>query len=420
LNRFNWLQIPEMTYLKQALLCLVLLAAAAGWYVYRNPETLAFARESAGPTGQGPAQGRGAGGGGGNRIPGLVSGGAVNVVTAPVEVDAGGESVLALGTAEAVRSVNIVPEVSGVVSEVLFTPGEPVEEGAVLLHLENAEQQVAVDRARVALEQARDALERAQTLARSNTVSAVALSEAETAAQLAEIELRSAEIELGRRSVAAPFAGVTGLTNISKGDFVTNTTQITTLDDLATMRVGFEVPERWAGRIALGQPIAATALALPGSEFQGRIAAIDNRVDETTRTLRLEAELDNEARTLKSGMAVNAELNFDTAEQLAVPTLSVQWDRRGSFVWKIVEGAARRAQIDILQRESGIVIVQGDLQAGDSVVVEGIQRLREGAKVAEVNVQPEIVDEPALRDGLNPAADDPPSASAPPPARVRS
>ena len=163
-----------MTYLKQALLCLVLLAvAAAGWYVYRNPETLAFARESAGPAGQGPAQTRSAGGGGGNRIPGLVSGGAVNVVTAPVEVNAGGESVVALGTAEAVRSVNIVPEVSGVVSEVLFTPGEPVGEGAVLLHLEDAEQQVAVDRARVALQQARDALKRAQTLARSNTVSAV-------------------------------------------------------------------------------------------------------------------------------------------------------------------------------------------------------------------------------------------------------
>ena len=68
-----------------------------------------------------------------------------------------------------------------------------------------------------------------------------------------------------------------------------------------------------------------------------------------------------------------------------MPSLSVQWDRRGSFVWKVVDGAARRADIAIVQRESGVVIVRGDVAAGDQVVVEGMQRLREGAKVTEVD-----------------------------------
>lgn len=410
-----------MPLLKQALLSLLLVVgAAAGWYAYRNPEIVGRAAESAGPATDRGSAGGGERAGRGNRIPGLMGGGAVNVITAPVVTDEGGETLVALGTAKAVRSVTLFPQVTGIVSGVLFTPGEPVAAGAVLLHLEDAEQQVAVDKARVTLKQAQDALERSRTLARTKTITAVVLSEAETAAQLGEIELRSAEIALQRRTVTAPFAGITGLTDVSVGDLVTSTTEITTLDDVSALRVGFEVPERWAGRVAQDQPITASAQGTPGSKFAGRIVGIDNKVDQATRTLRLEAELANEGQALKTGMAVNVELGFDTDQQLAVPTLSVQWDRRGSYVWKVVDGAARRAAIAILRRESGIVMVQGEVQAGDTIVVEGIQRLREGAKVAEVGEEPTIVDQPQLREGIEPAGETAPSISAREPARARS
>ena len=374
---------------KQILVCLIIaVAVGAGWYLYQNPQAIGLTRE---PTG--PAGGSGAAAVGSGRIPGLMSGGAVNVITAPVEMDEAGETIVAVGTAKAARSVDVFPQVTGIVTEVLFTPGQEVEAGAVLVRLEDDEQRVAVQRARVALEQARDALERSRTLAQSKTISGVALSEAETALQLAEIEVKTAEIALDRRSVTAPFAGVTGLTDLSIGDLVTPSTEIVTVDDLSTIRVGFEVPERWAARVAQDQPIGVTAQGLPGSQFTGRIVAIDNRIDETTRTLRLEAELTNDGQVLKAGMALNVEVRFEADRQLAVPTLAVQWDRRGSFVWKIVEGAARRAEIAIIRRQSGIVTVQGEIEAGHRVVVEGIQRLREGAKVAEVGESPTIVDE---------------------------
>jgi RND family efflux transporter MFP subunit len=326
------------------------------------------------------------------------AGGAVNVITAPVATDQAGETLTALGTAKAARSVTIFPQVTGIVEEIAFTPGGPVDADETLIRLEADEQRVARDRARVALQQAEDALARSRTLAESKTISDVALSEAETAVQLAEIEVRTAEIELDRRRIEAPFAGVTGLSDISVGDLVTTSTAITTLDDLSTIRVGFEVPERWAGRIAQGQTIAATAQSLPGLEFVGTISAIDNRVDDTTRTLLVEAELANEGDALKAGMAINVELSFESDEQLAVPTLSIQWDRDGSFVWKVVEGSARRADVAIIRRESGIVIVEGEIEAGDRVVVEGIQRLREGAAVVDVGVQPAIADETTAPD----------------------
>jgi RND family efflux transporter MFP subunit len=270
-----------------------------------------------------------------------------------------------------------------------------VEAGAALLRLEDDEERVADDKARVELRHAEATLERSRALADSKTISDAALLEAQTAAELAAIEVRSAEIALQRRTVRAPFAGITGLTDISVGDLVTPTTAITRLDDLSTVRVGFEVPERWAGRIEPGHPITATAPGLVGSEFSGSITGIDNRIDETTRTLRLEAELANEGRVLKAGMAITVTLGFETNRELAVPSLAVQWDRAGSFVWKVVEGAARRADVAIVRRESGIVVVRGEVEAGEEVVVEGVQRLREGAKVVEVDDTPAMVGEDA-------------------------
>jgi RND family efflux transporter MFP subunit len=377
-----------MSFFRQLVVCVVLaVAGLAGWYAYQHPTLVGFAGESAGEDAP-----RG-GSNGSSGIPGLVGNGSVNVITAVVESDFRGDTLTALGTAKAARSVAIYPQVAGMVAEILFTPGAAVEAGAVLVRLEDEEERVAVDRAKVALEQARAALARSATLAESRTISSVALSDAETAARLAEIEVRAAEIALERRAIAAPFAGVTGLTDISLGDYVTTSTPITTLDDLSTVRVGFEVPERWTGLIRQGQAITARAQGLAGSRFAGTITALDSRVDETTRTRRVEAELDNEARALKGGMAITVELAFESDEQLAVPTLSIQWDRNGSFVWKVVEGAARRAEVVIIRRESGIVVVEGAVAAGDKVVVEGIQRLREGAKVTEVGVEPIIVDE---------------------------
>jgi len=91
-------------------------------------------------------------------------------------------------------------------------------------------------------------------------------------------------------------------------------------------------------------------------------------------------------------MAIAVMLAFASGEQLSVPTLSVQWDREGSYVWKVVDGAARRADVTIVRRESGTVIVEGEIEAGDRVVEEGIQRLREGAEVVDVGVEPTILE----------------------------
>jgi RND family efflux transporter MFP subunit len=384
-----------MSPLRQiAIVVAVLVVAGGAWVVYdrgwfTSGDEGASAAQPQGvgqPAGPGRGQTSGQAGGppAGRGGPGGAGGGAP-VVTAVVETDATGLEVRAVGTVAAARAVTLYPEATGVVVELTFRPGSQVAAGQPLIRLDDSEQQVAVDRARVALDAAKVTLDRSEQLARSSNITTVALNDARTAVQRAEIDLRGAELELARRTLVAPFAGTIGLTDVTVGDLVNSQKAIATLDDMSTVTVAFEVPERASGRVAVGQELTATTAALAGRGFTGNITAVDSRVDPVARTLKVEASLPNEASVLKPGMALNVVLEFPGEEHPAVPSMAVQWDRNGPYVWKVDGDTVARADVDIVGRRSGIVVVAGGvLSPGTEVVVEGLQRMREGARISRI------------------------------------
>jgi RND family efflux transporter MFP subunit len=215
----------------------------------------------------------------------------------------------------------------------------------------------------------------------------------------------SAQIALDRRTITAPFDGVVGLTDLSVGDFVTSSTVVATLDDVSILEVSFPVPERYAGRLTEGVPVTAIAASQSDASIPGRVISIDTRVDPAARTLKVEASLDSAEATsagVRPGMSVIVMLSFGGDARLAVPALSIQWDRNGSYIWVIAEGMARRVPVHVIERQSGQVLVSGEgLAQGDKVVVEGLQRLRDGAKVTELGGSP----------SARSVADDAPSAT---------
>lgn len=362
----------------------VLVAVAAAWFLFDR--TVLSANRGA----EAPVAQAGPGGGSPGRTGGGQGGGPpAPVVAAAVETDSSGLEVRAVGTVAAARAVTLYPEAAGVVVEVSFRPGSQVSAGQALVRLNDEEQQVAVDRARIALDAAQVTLDRSEQLSASNNITTAALNEARTAVQSAETDLRGAELELRRRTLVAPFAGTIGLTDVTIGDLVNSQKAIATLDDMSTVTVAFEVPERASGRITVGQELTATTAALSGETFQGMVSAVDSRVDPVARTLKVEASLPNEANVLKPGMALNVVIEFPGIEHPAVPSLAVQWDRNGPYVWKIADDAVTRAGVNIVGRRSGIVIVAGsDIAPGDLVVVEGLQRLREGARIQLIGAPP--------------------------------
>lgn len=379
-----------MSIARQLLLSLFLVVVVGGgWLLYQRPafvfgepETVGDATRPAGPAGPGGGPGGAPGGGPGSASGGRPAGfGQTLVVTAPVGTDDSATEIRAIGTAAAARSVTIYPQVTAIVTAVSFTPGASVERGQVLLELDSADQQVALDRASIALEAARETLDRSERLEKTGNVTASVLSDARKAVQQAEVDVRMAELDLGKRTIRAPFDGVIGLTDVTAGDLVTSQTAIATVADMSSVTVAFDVPERVVGKITVGEPISATAAALPGATFTGAISAIDNRIDPATRTMRVEATLPNEAASLKPGMTVTTDLDVAGETRPAVPSLAIQWDRNGSFVWKLDGDAVTRVGVQIVARRSGVVTVAGDVVPGDEVVVEGVLRLREGTTV---------------------------------------
>jgi len=366
---------------------IVLLIVAAGIFAFERGWFHSGAQQTATATAGGGAGGQGAAGAA--RRPGGGAGAAAQaapVITAKVTTDDSGLNVTTIGTVAAAQEVTLYPEVTGFVTEIDFKQGTTVQSGQTLLRLDDKTQQVAVQIAQLALQSAQSAADRADALAKTNNITSQALEDAHNALQKAQADLKSAQLDVSQRVITAPFSGTIGLTDLSIGDLVTSSKAIATLDDMSKVTVSFSVPERASGLTQVGQKVTATGDAFPGTSFPGTITAVDTRVDPVARTLNVRATLPNDSQTLKPGMALNVAMTFPGQQRPAVPSLAVQWDRNGSYVWRIAkDDTAHRVGITIVSRISGTVIVAGDLQVGDDVVTDGLQRMRENIKVVRTD-----------------------------------
>ncbi|MFC7705071.1 efflux RND transporter periplasmic adaptor subunit [Plastorhodobacter daqingensis] len=308
-------------------------------------------------------------------------GAGARVIASPIGTGTMNDEITAIGTAQAIRAVVITPEVGGRISEVLVRSGDTVSEGQVLARIDSAAEEIALERARLVLADAEATAERLGRLQASGAATEVAIRDAALAVETARLGLRQAEFDLSRRILTAPIAGAVGIVAIEPGAQVTPQTEITRIDDRSRLLIEFRIPERLVARVGTGDPALIAPLARPGQVLEGRIRAIDNRVDQTTRSLLVQAELDNPLDDLRAGMAFSITLRFEGDEWPAVDPLSVQWGAEGAFVWAVRDGRATRVPVRIMQRTADTVLVRGDLAAGDVVIREGVTNLRPGAPV---------------------------------------
>lgn len=290
-----------------------------------------------------------------------------------------------LGSGLAARSITVFPVVAGTVAELGFRAGQRVGQGDVLLRLQDRAQQLAVDLAAARLDAAKRLMARYESTRGTGAVPGSVIDEAQSGVELAEIALRQAREDLADRVVRAPFAGVVGIAAVEPGDRVAPDSAITTLDDRRTLQVAFELPEVYAARLKIGQPLRVRNPAFAGREFAGRIDQIDSRIDATSRNLRLRARVPNGDDLLRPGMSFSVQLELPGARYVAVPELALQWGRDGAYVWTVEAGKARQVAVRSVRRVDERVLLDGPLPAGAPVVVEGGQRLREGRAVSAVH-----------------------------------
>ena len=293
------------------------------------------------------------------------------------------DAILATGQIEALQSIELRPDIEGRIAEILIREGSPVQKGAALFKVDDAELTAQVARAEADRDLARQSLARTRDLLGQKASSQAELERAEATARSNDAQLALLKVRLDRTTVRAPFAGVAGQRFVSLGDYVTTDTRLLALQTVSPQRASFQVPERYADQLKPGQVVTFRVAALPGKEFTGRVDFVDPVVQLPGRTILVKAVVPNPRRELQAGMFIEARLATAVRPSaVVVPEDAVIPLQGANFVWVAVGGKAARRQVELGVRTPGFVEIKSGVEAGEPVVVGGQERLGEGAPVA--------------------------------------
>lgn len=378
----------------------LLLAIAAGAYWYYGPGN---------KTPTAPAGHQGARSG----MPGMFN------IKVPVRVETAelrtmDHTLGAIGTVEAFNTVTVRSRVEGELQEILFEDGQKVEQGDVLFRIDPRSYQVQLDQALgqhaqnlAQLKNAELDLQRYQQLHKQSSIAkqqldtqAALVEQHRAIAQTNQAAVDNAKLQLSFTEITAPLSGRLGLGQVDVGNLVgANATEgMVVITQVQPISVRFSLPQadlpdvltalRSGRRLPVGVygPDGATLLD------QGELSAIDNQIDIGTGTVSIKATLPNPDENLFPNQFVNIRLNVDSGQSLAIPVSAVQYGSIGAFVYVIdEEGAAHIKEIVPGRVDGRYMAISAGLTAGERVVTDGVDRLREGSTV-------EIVDDPVEPD----------------------
>jgi len=377
----------------------VVAIAAIAWYLRSRPQD----RMGAEPASAQGAVAAGRGGGGGS--------GEARVV--PVQIAVAERKDLpiwleGLGTVAALQQVTVRPQVDGKIDKVLFTEGAPVKKGDLLMQIDARPFVVALHQAQGAmardkanLETLQANLKRYQGLQAQNLVAgqqvedlAGQVGQAAGTVKIDQAQIENAQLQLDYAQVRAPLDGITGVRQVDAGNVIhqadpNGIVVITAIDPAA---VFFTVPQDQLGKIARALArgdVAVEVYSRDGSTklATGKLAVLDNQVNQTTATLRLKAVVDNPDRLLWPNAFVKAQMLVETRPgAIVVPTVAIQRGPQGTYVY--VVGADKTAQmkpVNVALTTGEQAVVDNGLAGGEQVIIEGQNQVRPGGRVEPTN-----------------------------------
>lgn len=308
--------------------------------------------------------------------------GPVLVVAEPVGLDTLVTTIEALGTAKANQSVTLAANLTDTVRRVNFDDGDFVKAGTVLVEMTNEEEEAQLAEARANLEEAQRQFRRLEDLDRQGIAATSDVDQARAEAAAAEARLNTVVARLEDRLIRAPFSGLLGFRDISPGTLLQLGEAITTLDDIVQIKLDFSVPETALGRMQPGRKILARSAATREREYSGTIRTVGSRVDPVTRAANIRAIIDNKDRALRPGMLMTVRIVTEEKSALVVPERSVVQTGDRTLVYVI--GADMKAEprrVTLGMRQAGHVEVTAGLTEGESIVTEGVIKMRPGVQV---------------------------------------
>jgi len=298
----------------------------------------------------------------------------------------------AVGDLAAVHQVNVTSDVSGRVTDIMFTGGSSVKAGNPLVQLFDAPEQADLANFKAQATVAQLSLDRAKQLASRQFGPQATVDQAQAAYDQANAGIARTQAIISQKLVRAPFDGELGVRHVEVGQYLTAGTQVVTLTDLSQLYANFTVTEKDSGQLKVGQTVRVGVDAYPDRVFEGKINAIEPQIATETRNIRVQATLDNPDHILKPGMfATTTVVLPEKPPVVTVPETAVDYTLYGDSVFLITEKkedsgntslTAVRTFVRTGSRVEGRAEISSGLKPGDRVVAVGQLKLQSGAAVA--------------------------------------
>lgn len=304
---------------------------------------------------------------------------AVQVSHAPIE-----DRISLVATISANESVEVRSEIDGTVEAVAFDEGQPVEAGQLLIQLDQRKlaAQVAEAQASFSLAEANQA--RAESLFKNRTISQQEFDQARSSFDVRKAALELVQQQMKDTRILAPFQGITRSRLVSPGQVIGRNAPLTSVVDITPVKIDFHVPERYLGELSVGQTITFRVPAYPDTDFRGDVYFIDPQVDETTRTLLVKALQPNSDGRLRPGMFGNLDLILRVKDDaLLLPEKCLVLQGEHKYIYRIAaESKAERIEVKTGVRTDGMVEITSGITVGDTIIIEGLQKVQPGATVS--------------------------------------
>jgi membrane fusion protein (multidrug efflux system) len=311
----------------------------------------------------------------------------------------------AVGSFVSVQGVILSNELDGTVTKIAFESGALVKEGDLLVQLDISSEEAQLASAEASSQLAQINLKRAQELRTKDTNS-----QADLDASAAQARQNAASVDqiraiIAKKTLRAPFSGRLGIRQINVGQFIKGGTAIVPLQAMDPLYVNFSLPQQEVTDLQVGQSVNVTVDAYPGVVFEGKINAINSRVDDATRNVQVQATVANADERIKPGMFATVDVVLPHQQQfVTLPLAAITYNPYGNSIYVVEdkgkdeaghpELTVRQQFVELGDRRGDQVAVLKGVQAGEEVVTAGQLKLRNGAAV-QVNNDVPVDNNPA-------------------------
>jgi membrane fusion protein (multidrug efflux system) len=306
------------------------------------------------------------------------------------------QTLSSIGSLEATKGLVIAADISGRISKVLFEAGSEVVAGDLLIQQDTSEEQARLRSNQAAAALAKNNLERITKLYNKKVASRSELDNSKGIYDSAVADVDNTKAAIEKKSLRAPFAGRLGIRLVNLGQFIDAGDSVVSLQAINKMYVNFSLPQQFNSKVAVGLSIRLESDAVPEKQFLGTINAIDPEIEVTTRSVRLQAVIDNPNKELLPGMFATIDVLLpENKSVLLIPVTAVQYATFGDSVF-VIEPAkntetnqvvqpekliARQQFVKLGESRGDFVVVNKGLNETDKIASTGVFKLRNGGSI---------------------------------------